>query len=572
MFGKPISFKEVRKNYGLKQEQIDYLIQEFELDIISYGGEATEEFSLQLAMQLLRLKKIYYDCQVENLDWKRMIEQEFYMFKNPYINGLEEEHFEKDVYWPLKLSDVVKTKLKAISVNKPTIRQTKGVELGPVQKQMFSDGTIRVFCKDCRVQYDSPDECTHEISRKYYRVRFYVNGGKKKNLNARYPNEALSEVNKLLQDYKQSSFRTFTLDRPKKIEYLSEAIAEYVKEKQANQTSVFKDKTANTEQHLKENIRMLNRLNYFISVKMEYNKYFRLDLFEDKEIIEQLYKLIVNDVYTKEDAENKSLRHGKQVGDKKFNPTTINKMTQYFSTLINWLNKERKLGLHNPFSDEKLQLEETIDPKSMDDVQFDKLLTWMDSKPILPVHKSKKVCSKDLFWTKFVFKLQRLYGKRRDDILMLKWNDIFVHKDFWFINIKNHKVAREKKKSNMMPEPFPIPQQAMEVFIELGLKENLGKDDFIILSADKQKEIGGRFQNRKNLISKTSTAFTFFSQILFGKEFDLTNKAVRKQSFTAVSAKIGDEAYKLSHSNSAVFDKHYVDKLEKAYLIALSAA
>lgn len=150
------------------------------------------------------------------------------------------------------------------------------------------------------------------------------------------------------------------------------------------------------------------------------------------------------------------------------------------------------------------------------------------------------------------FKLFLLTGGRREEVVDLRWSDIFVNvKGIRFFSIGNKKVNRSKK-TDAYIKYIPINEDLFQLLNELGYQEKKNSKDFILFP-------------QRNVLTKTimndlSKAFTHYKKQA-GITKNVSLKNLRKTYITWLHLAMGkDTGILTSHSGEQVLLDHYIDR------------
>jgi integrase len=149
------------------------------------------------------------------------------------------------------------------------------------------------------------------------------------------------------------------------------------------------------------------------------------------------------------------------------------------------------------------------------------------------------------------FKLFLLTGGRREDVVELKWNDIYITiEGFRFFKIPNKKVNRIKK-TESYNKYIPINADLFGLLTELGYEEKKNTNDYILFPERNVKT--------KTIMNDLSKGFTHYLKES-GIEKDVSLKNLRKTYISWVNRVMGKSTGLLtSHSGEQVLNDHYID-------------
>ena len=249
------------------------------------------------------------------------------------------------------------------------------------------------------------------------------------------------------------------------------------------------------------------------------------------------------------------------VDTKKFAPKTYNKYVQLMRVFSNRIIEEFDFKMKNPFKGFK-PMHSVTNITTITNEEFNallKLITPENGFHKYEERKTKKVYTKQFYkpWLTDAFRLALLTGRRRDEILHLKFNGIIEDTDgnALTIKIEDFKVNRSNnlgEKEAVKYIYIPIIPKLKNLLMELGYEENKGKDMFILAPNEKMQR-----DSMKVLISK---AFTHYYSLLgTGKKIGFYD--LRKTYISHLYAEYGEKAKIITkHSGTEVMLNHYIDQ------------
>lgn len=546
-------FKMLKGQKVIDMPRLERLIKEY--GVYCQDPQHVDKESAHLALNLIFIKGLWN--KYKNGWLKAFLASERIMPDNPLITTLRPENFKEDEYFPLELKPIAKLQLQQLGKAEPTDKKKtvqNGKELEPIDKNNYRDfkgAHINLYCRECKTKVESA--CKNHKDKVVYQARIYVPGSVprrdiKPYLKARYPDEAVNEV-RVLQIEMQSTEYTFAKDEETSDEpvFLNEAIALYLKEIRHNDIR-------NTENYVEDLEDRVNKLPLMLEAVG--HKHFKLSLLKDNKKIIQHKKL----------ARDCRDELAKQPGRKSefLSPFTVNGTVSHWSMLIKWLNDNYGMQLYNPFT--KLKLTEEYTPLGIEDKEFNKLISWMKKNPKLPKHTFHVITNKDLNWLRCTYLLQRNLpmAVRREDVLVIKWCDILIEDNMYFIKVMNHKKTRKNKLFNAPVYDYhPITFDVLDVLKELGFGKKQDPNDYIIMGTAERAKYK-RTQSRERLKKKLSVSFPFLTMLCLGVK--IQNKAIRKENFTGMEVMYGGTEG--LHANQTITDKFYSIRLKKAKLLA----
>ncbi|NWL04258.1 hypothetical protein DM790_25855 [Flavobacterium collinsii] len=391
---------------------------------------------------------------------------------------------------------------------------------------------LKIFCKKCNKDNSN---CKHYGS-KVFRVRVHIPGTKNsvrtKKLEATNYSEAVVEAISFEKELIANNFNTVnnTVVENQGNDYsLADAVIRY--KQYLNGESNFT--------HLKKNISVGHRKELY-----RFCQYFSQNVRKRNDIT----KLRVRDVGRDEVSIFFSW------ASERYKEKTLKKCMNTLKGFFEFLIDIEEIEMRNPFR--KFIVEnsggsviETITKEEFEAVinAFDKACKENQLKD--REVKMKKMCRPYL---KDAFKLFLYTGCRREELVVMKWNNIHSTDDnVKYFYIENLKVQRLKNRSNIR-RPIPITAQLMELLVELGYNEKHGKDEYI-LCPDRTK------MSDQSLMDFLSEAFTHYWKSTKSTK-NCSLKTLRKTYLSWANIAMGKDTMILSsHSSDVVLEKHYLD-------------
>jgi len=387
---------------------------------------------------------------------------------------------------------------------------------------------IKLFCRTCRV--DNP-KCNHH-DRIIYRVRVHVPGTdkdiKSKMLSATNYEDAVAETIEFEKELKSNSYETI---RPKADEgndySVLGAIVKY--NQYLNGLSQYAHLRKDVSKgHIDEMIRFCR---FFAKIlKQKYNI--------ERMRIADVSQQDVADFYV--------------WAEEHYSPKTFNKCLAGLKGFFDFLIEVEEVEMKNPF---RKYVRKYVPPSEIDTItkaEFDSIIEAIDT--YTPICKlGGKGENKNMYkpYLKDSFKLFLLSGGRREEVVDLKWNNIFVTESkIKFFRIVNLKVTRIKKKEEII-KYIPINDDLFDFLNELGYEEKRNTDEYI-LSPE-------RFEKSKTMMDKLSKSFTHY-RIGASIEKKISLKDLRKTYISWVKVEMGENTGLISsHSTYGVLEKFYLD-------------
>ena len=386
---------------------------------------------------------------------------------------------------------------------------------------------LKIYCRICRV--DNPS-CKH-FEHLQYRIRIVVPGcngsTRTKMLKSVFYEDAVKEAIEFKQELIANNYETqeFRVDEGNDYSVLG-SIIRYNQYLQGN----------NEYAHLKRNI--TDEYRYEL---IRYCKLFARNLKQTKE----LNKIRITDIGNKEVSKFYTFL------EEHYGGKTFNKCMSSIKMFFDFLIKIEKVDMNNPF---EIYTAKSIPNPNVEIItqdEFRDILKSVDTyspTKVLGGKGEKKTMYYE--WLKDAFKLFLLTGGRREEIVELKWSDIFVSNGVKFFMIENLKVSRIKKQSVVPKKYFPINIDLEELLVEMGMNEHKNTSNYILNP--------NRTQNKKTIMNLISKAFTHYKNGA-GIEKDITLKSLRKTYITWVKQVLGDDTGIITSQTDEVIEKFYID-------------
>jgi integrase len=247
--------------------------------------------------------------------------------------------------------------------------------------------------------------------------------------------------------------------------------------------------------------------------------------------------------------------HDYLLNEKEFSPKTYNKFMGMFNTFYEYLIEDCGYEMKNPFKKINFFQIVTGEVETIEMSEFRKLLKITTEKNGIKIFKNKikKQLYKD--YLKFGFELGLFTGRRREEIVMFKWNDIILDKKGNMVMIKSEdiKVNRIQHKRVQQEKKFirvPVHGELKDLLNRMGY-EKYKKTDKYILAPDSK-------ETRITIMNNLSKGFThFWGQLKIEK--NITLKHLRKTYMSQLFLILGNNMALVSgHGDMNVIEKHYL--------------
>ena len=389
---------------------------------------------------------------------------------------------------------------------------------------------LKIFCKTCRV--DNP-RCKH-YNRQIYRVRIHIPGTKNSTksfyLEAENYNDAVIECALVEKELIQNGFEKVNqIDSESLTDYnIGDAVVKY-REYMSGESKYAHLKKNISQGHIDECVR------------------FCWKLVENVALSKNIKRTRPTDIKI-EDVSNFYIWAEKYYSSKTFNKCFI-AVRAFFEFLIEIENIEMK----NPF---RKFVPKVVTPSTIDiitEYEFNQILAAVDTyNPFKTLGGNGEKKNMFKHYLKDGFKLFLLTGGRREEVVDLKWSDIYsTPQGVKLFIIDNLKVKRMKKNNKECKKYIGINADLEDFLIELGMNEKIGKDEYILSP--------NRDRITKTMMNDLSKGFTHYKNGA-GIKKDISLSNLRKTYLTWHHQVLGDDTGLVSsHSTTHVLDKYYLD-------------
>lgn len=239
---------------------------------------------------------------------------------------------------------------------------------------------------------------------------------------------------------------------------------------------------------------------------------------------------------------------------------TFNKKIGYYTSFIEWLKEQYNYQGKNYFEtvSRKIVIQ---NPEAISQKEYEALLQQIT--PENGVNTNERVARKNLFrpWLKDGIRLALETGRRREEIINLKWNNINENDGIEYIKVEDYKVNHIQKRVTEQEKKYiyiPVTETLKELLNELEHERYKGSDRYILAP-----EIN--IQRYRFMSDSLSRGFThFYDQLNTGRK--LTFKSLRKAYITKLEIFMGSGNTKAitGHSDDQVIERNYIDQKEMA--------
>jgi integrase len=417
--------------------------------------------------------------------------------------------------------------------------------MGKPKRNISVKGLV-VYCNKCKLKVNINCGLTkkrlntcHYLNRHKYKIFVYVPGanGKAKTrlLNTKNENEAIKQALEFRKELELNCYSTkITSDQTQVPKTLLEGMAYYI--------SYLNNETPHQQEH-KQRTK---------GHKNDVERIFRF-------LVEYLESIGINPVLLKITDVDKTLV-GKLktflLEEKDHSPKTYNKYISLLRIFFDFITKEFEFTLKNPFNGfKRLKTVERIETISKGEFQeLLKIITPERGIKILGTGEKKNIYKP---WLKNAFLLAILTGRRREEIVSMKFSGIIekINGEPMTIVIEDYKVNRSNDLSEKEPAKniyIPVIESLKNLLMEMGYSRYKGQDKYILAHEEQM--------TRKTMMDFISKSFShYYRQLNTGK--DLNFYDLRKTYISHLYAAHGEKAKIITrHSGDDVMRKHYIDE------------
>ena len=231
-----------------------------------------------------------------------------------------------------------------------------------------------------------------------------------------------------------------------------------------------------------------------------------------------------------------------------------NTIKRIMAAFINYFRKEEIIEMRNPFTRVKIRaIKKKIE--SITKEEFYGVLDAIENKSSKEQLNDKRGTVKNRYkaYLNQAFTLAVMTGLRREELASMRWNQLFVSQktgNLMFV-VRNLKVERQKQ-DEYQPKYVVVYPQLMDFLIELGYKENIGSDDYIISPE--------RTCSENTMMIQLTKSWTHYYKQAFPEKAVKPIRHLRKTFLSYLNVAVGDDMNKLSsHAGLKVLDDHYLD-------------
>lgn len=386
---------------------------------------------------------------------------------------------------------------------------------------------LKIYCNKCK-KYNP--KCNH-IDDSLYRVVVHIPGTKNstkiKTLISKNYEDAVKESIDIIKELKSNDYRDLSTDNDNKEYTMIGAILKYNQYLSGEYELKHLIKKV-SEGHRKESLRFIK---LFCNVLKSHHNF---------------------EIMRVRDVSVKDVSRFYESMESHYGARTFNKCMISLKSFFNFLIEIEKVDMKNPFSvyNSKSVLS-TINETITKD-EFERILDSIDSSDsLLKLGGKGEVKNMYRDYLKLGFKLFLLTGGRREEVVDLRWSDIYYSGDTYFFMIKNKKVERNQNIDGDFNKYIPINSDLFDLLNEIGYEEKKTSKDFI-LCPDRNESV-------LTIMNTLSKSFTFYKN-KSGVTKNISLKHLRKTYISWVNQVMGSDTRILtSHSTDGVLKEHYLD-------------
>jgi integrase len=246
--------------------------------------------------------------------------------------------------------------------------------------------------------------------------------------------------------------------------------------------------------------------------------------------------------------------------EKKFSPRNFNKTIGYYTSFLKWYADEYNQPIKNFF--ERINRKKlNPNPEAITRKEYEALLNQI--KPETGTKEySWEARVRNVYrpWLKDGVRLGLETGRRREELINLKWDNIENSEGIQVIRVEDYKVNRIQNRTNEEKKfiYIPITESLKQLLNELGYEKNANTDSFILAQDIKIS----RTRVMSDILSRGFSHY--YNQLNTGRK--LTFKSLRKAYITNLELYMGNGNTKAitGHSDNGVIERSYIDKKEIA--------
>lgn len=391
---------------------------------------------------------------------------------------------------------------------------------------------LKIYCKTCRVY--NP-KCKH-FDRQVYQVRVHVPGTKNetkcKNLISVNYNDAVAECVDFERELKSNGYeKTNIIQSDISTDYnIADAVVKY-REYLSGESNFAHLKKNVTQGHIDESIRFCWK--FIENLKTTKNLKFTRPKDIKTEDVSNFYK------WTEEN----------------YKPRTINKCLIAVKAFFEFLIEIENIEMKNPFRKYVRKVPEKNIIESITEDEFKKIIEAIDtSNSISTLKRTGEEKDRYRPYLKDGFFLFMFTGGRREEVINLKWSDIYtLENGIQTFIVENLKVKRIKKNSKEYIKYFTINEDFKDFLEKLGWKKKMGTEEYIL------HPIRGK-STTNSIMDALSKGFSHYKDAA-GITKNINLSSLRKTYLSWQNHVLGNNTGLISNHdiNGNILKTHYID-------------
>jgi len=270
-----------------------------------------------------------------------------------------------------------------------------------------------------------------------------------------------------------------------------------------------------------------------------------------------LSTLLIEDIDDKMVGEVYSYLESKKLANR-----TFNKHIGFFTSFLKWYAEEYNSSIRNWFERVKRK-KLNPNPEAITRSEYEALLNKITPENGVKEYRGSVKETRNVYrtWLADAFRLALATGRRREEVVNLKWNNILESDGVQYIKVEDFKVNRIQNRNSEEEKKFiyiPVTDSLEKLLNELGYEKYKNIDNYIL--APEIKTSRGRVMS--DILSRGFTHY--YDQLKTGR--NLTFKSLRKTYITNLEIFMGSGNTKAitGHSGDQVIQRNYIDKKEMA--------
>jgi len=241
---------------------------------------------------------------------------------------------------------------------------------------------------------------------------------------------------------------------------------------------------------------------------------------------------------------------------------TFNKYFSFYTSFLKWYAEEYNYPIRNYFERVKRKMLNS-NPEAITHQEYEKLLKQITPENGMKEYENGIKHKRNVYrtWLSDGIRLALETGRRREELINLKWNNIFETEGFKYIKVEDFKVNHIQKRNTNDEKKYiyiPVTKSLEKLLSDLSY-ENYQNSDTYILAPEIQ------ISRNRVMSDILSRGFShYYEQLNTGKK--LTFKSLRKAYITNLEIYMrgGNIKSITGHSDDQVIERNYIDKREMA--------